>query len=185
MRVLQDVTITAQWTISKYTITFDFWNWTVSSVVLDFNTTIEYPEDIVEREGFTFAGWSPEPEMMPAENITVKVKWTITVPTECVEVTFGKANLTEEEMKKVIEGYVPEGKKFNVAGIESDSEETKIIIRFASTGAAKSFVEVVSASSDANKSGIEKVAFVSGGCSLSTSLTLSTLIYILAYLLSF
>ena len=60
--------------VNQYTIAFDFGNGTVNSVVLDFNETIEYPEEIVEREGFTFAGWFPKPDTMPAENITVKAQ---------------------------------------------------------------------------------------------------------------
>ena len=85
----ENKTLYAKWAINQYTITFDFGNGTVSSVVLDFNATIEYPEDMT-REGFAFNGWTPKPERMPAENITIKAQWGITNPTEYVEIVFSK-----------------------------------------------------------------------------------------------
>ena len=104
----KNLTLYAKWTPNKYTITFDFGNGTVNSVVLGFNETIEYPEEMT-RVGFTFAGWVPKPEAMPAENITVKARWDITKPTEYVEVVFSK-NLTEEEIRDIVKEFVPEGR---------------------------------------------------------------------------
>ena len=49
----QDITLYAKWDINQYAVTFDFGNGTVSSVVLDFDATVEYPEDIAENMGFT------------------------------------------------------------------------------------------------------------------------------------
>ena len=181
----EDIIITAQWTANQYTITFDFKDGTVSSVVLDFNSTIEYPENVSERVGFTFNGWSPKPERMPADDITVKAQWVVTNPTECVEIVFSKKDMSESEARKTIEEFVPEGTEFNSAITEYDSEETTASIRFADKETAKEFVETVIASSDTEKSGIKKVGFVPGGCSLSSSLGLSTLIYLMSYLLFF
>ena len=71
----KDVTVTAQWTINNYTITFVFNNGTENDVrVLNYNETIVYPENVV-KEGHTFNGWSPKPERMPAENVTVTAQW--------------------------------------------------------------------------------------------------------------
>ena len=67
--------IYARWTINNYTLKFNFTNGTVSSITLPFNASIEYPEVISEREGFTFIEWSPRPERMPAKNITAKAQW--------------------------------------------------------------------------------------------------------------
>ena len=61
----------------KYTITFIFDNGKENEVrTLNFNEGIAYPENPT-KEGYTFTGWSPKPERMPAENITVTAKWSI------------------------------------------------------------------------------------------------------------
>ena len=71
----EDITLYAKWVINQYTITFDFGNGTENIIELPFNTIIEYPEDNPEKEGFTFIEWSPRPERMPAENITITAQW--------------------------------------------------------------------------------------------------------------
>ena len=181
-----DHTLYAQWAIkTEYTITFDFGNGTVSSSVLSVDAPIEYPKDIAEREGFTFAGWNPKPERMPAEDITVKAQWTVTNPTECVEVVFSQEGLTEENIRNIVNDFVPEGTKVDVEKVGDESAEgTKAVVKFNDKETAKSFAEAVSASSDA-KSLIKTFAFVAGGCSFSAPLALSTLIYFMAYFLSF
>ena len=73
----------------------------MSSVVLDFNSTIKYPEDMI-KEGFTFTGWHLKPERMPAENIITKASWTIKETTEYVEIVFSK-DLKEDEFRKIFE----------------------------------------------------------------------------------
>ena len=47
----------AKWTINQYTLTFNFGNGTVNNVVLEFNTTIEYPKDLMKK-GYVFKGWN-------------------------------------------------------------------------------------------------------------------------------
>ena len=71
-----DHTLYAHWAINQYTLTFDFDNGTAPEVrMLDFNEVIIYPEDPV-RKGYTFAGWAPQPERMPAEDLTITAQWT-------------------------------------------------------------------------------------------------------------
>ncbi|MDY5948825.1 MAG: InlB B-repeat-containing protein, partial [Oscillospiraceae bacterium] len=74
----EDMTVTAQWTINQYTITFDTdGGSTVNSITQDYDTAITAPENPT-KTGYTFAGWDKEiPATMPAENVTIKAKWTI------------------------------------------------------------------------------------------------------------
>ena len=185
----ENITVKAQWTTeNQFILTFDFGNGTVNSVVLDFNTTINYPEGMT-REGFNFAGWSPNPERMPAENITVKAQWTITSPenpTYSVEIVFSEKDLSEKEIKDIIQEFVPDGTNFTIAKIESESGETTAIIKFTDKETAKSFVETIRASSDDKKSIVKRVEFsydIIG--SFSLPLSLNSLVTFMICLTSF
>ncbi|MBP0955301.1 MAG: InlB B-repeat-containing protein, partial [Oscillospiraceae bacterium] len=71
----ESMTITAQWTVNRYTMTFDD-NGSHSEYVLDYGTNLtEYVPDI-QWEGHTFMGWNPEvPETVPAEDMTFTAVW--------------------------------------------------------------------------------------------------------------
>ena len=72
----ENMTVTAQWEINQYTITFDTNGGSeIAPITQDYGTVITAPE-APEREGYTFIGWDREiPKTMPAENITLKAKW--------------------------------------------------------------------------------------------------------------
>ena len=72
----ENMTVTAQWKINRYTITFDTAGGSeVAPITQDYETAITAPE-APTREGYTFMGWDREiPTTMPAENITLKAKW--------------------------------------------------------------------------------------------------------------
>ena len=74
----EKLTITAQWNINQYTITFDTAGGSkVASITQDYGTTITAPANPT-REGYTFTGWDKEiPKTMPAENVTIKALWKI------------------------------------------------------------------------------------------------------------
>ena len=73
-----DMTITAQWQLNRYTITFDTAGGSeVPSITQDYGTAIT-PPAAPTRTGYTFAGWDKTiPATMPAENITLTARWTV------------------------------------------------------------------------------------------------------------
>ena len=72
----ENMTVTAQWEINRYTITFDTNGGSeIAPITQDYGTAITAPADPT-REGYTFIGWDTEiPTTMPAENITLKARW--------------------------------------------------------------------------------------------------------------
>ena len=99
----ENMTVTAQWEINRYTITFDTAGGSeIAPITQDYGTVITAPE-APEREGYTFIGWDKAiPETMPAENITLKAKWKdIEKPTG--EIIIG-ANKWQEFLNKLTFG---------------------------------------------------------------------------------
>ena len=72
-----DMTITAQWQLNRYTITFDTAGGSeVPSITQDYGTAIT-PPAAPTRTGYTFAGWDKTiPTTMPAGNMTITARWT-------------------------------------------------------------------------------------------------------------
>ena len=72
----ENMTVTAQWEINQYTITFDTAGGSeIAPITQDYGTAITAPADPT-REGYTFIGWDKAiPTTMPAENITLKARW--------------------------------------------------------------------------------------------------------------
>ena len=72
----ENMTVTAQWKINRYTITFDTAGGSeIAPITQEYGTHITAPADPT-REGYTFTGWDREiPTTMPAENITLKARW--------------------------------------------------------------------------------------------------------------
>jgi uncharacterized repeat protein (TIGR02543 family) len=69
-RVTSDITLTAQWEINQYSITFES-HTTPIVINQDFNSAIT-PPNPPEREGYVFTGWSQSiPSQMPAQNLTI------------------------------------------------------------------------------------------------------------------
>ena len=99
----ENMTVTAQWKINRYTITFDTAGGSeITPITQDYGTAITAPE-APTREGYTFMGWDREiPTTMPAENITLKAKWKdIEKPTG--EIVIG-TNKWQEFLNKITVG---------------------------------------------------------------------------------
>ena len=90
----ENITITAQWKINQYTITFDTAGGSeIAPITQDYGTAITAPANPT-REGYAFNGWDKEiPQTMPAENITITAQWKDTEkPTGEISVGTSKWN---------------------------------------------------------------------------------------------
>ena len=99
----ENMTVTAQWEINRYAITFDTAGGSeIAPITQDYGTAIVAPADPT-RDGYTFIGWDTEiPETMPAENMTLKARWKDTEkPTG--EIIIG-ANKWQEFLNKLTFG---------------------------------------------------------------------------------
>ena len=74
----ENLTITAQWMVNQYTITFDTAGGSaVASITQDYGTPVTAPA-APSRIGYTFAGWDKTvPNYMPAENLTITAQWKV------------------------------------------------------------------------------------------------------------
>ena len=73
----EDMTITAQWQVNQYTITFKPENGGEDIVIKqDYGTAITAPANPT-KTGYTFAGWDKTiPTTMPAGDMTITARWT-------------------------------------------------------------------------------------------------------------
>ena len=90
----ENITVTAQWEINRYTITFDTAGGSeIAPITQDYGTNITSPADPT-REGYTFIGWDRDiPVTMPAENITLKARW------KDIEKPTGEIKISENSWK--------------------------------------------------------------------------------------
>jgi len=76
--IISDTTIHAVYTVNQYTISFDTDGGSaIAAITQDYGTAVTAPA-APSKTGYTFSGWEAAiPATMPAENMTVKAKWTI------------------------------------------------------------------------------------------------------------
>ena len=89
----ENVTVTAQWSINQYTVTFNTDGGSaIDPIMQNYGTTINAPADPT-KTGYTFTGWEPElPSAMPAENVTVTAQWRINSYTVTLDPNGGRVS---------------------------------------------------------------------------------------------
>ena len=90
-----DVTITGSFTINSYQLTYIVDGEEYKTERIVYSATIT-PEADLEREGYTFSGWSEIPEQMPSHDVTISGSFTVNSYT--VTFMFGDEVLTTESV---------------------------------------------------------------------------------------
>ena len=123
----ENMTITAQWEINQYTITFDTNGGSeIAPITQDYGTEITAPDNPT-RKGYTFKGWDKEiPETMPAENITVKAQWEINQYTITFDTNGGSeiAPITQDYGTKITAPDNPTRKGYTFRGWDKEIPKT-------------------------------------------------------------
>lgn len=88
----ENMTITAQWSINQYTITFNTAGGSaINPITADYGSAVTAPANPT-REGYTFAGWDAAiPSTMPAQNLTITALWSINQYTITFDTAGGSA----------------------------------------------------------------------------------------------
>ena len=123
----ENITVTAQWEINRYTITFDTAGGSeIAPITQDYGTNITAPANPT-RKGYTFKGWDKEiPETMPAENITVKAQWEINRYTITFDTAGGSeiAPITQDYGTNITAPANPTRKGYTFKGWDKEIPET-------------------------------------------------------------
>ena len=123
----EDMTVTAQWEINQYTITFDTNGGSeIAPITQDYGTKITTPADPT-RKGYTFKGWDKEiPETMPAENMTVKAQWEINQYAITFDTNGGSeiAPITQDYGTEITAPADPTRKGYTFKGWDKEIPET-------------------------------------------------------------
>ena len=103
----EDQTLTAQWTVNRYTLTFDSDGGSeVAPITQDYGTAVTAPV-APTRTGYTFAGWTPAvPETMPAEDQTLTAQWTANQYTVKFDANGGTGTMAAQTHTYNLEQYL-------------------------------------------------------------------------------
>jgi len=93
----QNATYTAQWTVNSYLITFDANGGAGgTSAAMDYGEPLAPPA--VTKDGYTFAGWSPEvPATVPAADTVYTAQWSLNTATVQFDLNGGAGTVPESQ----------------------------------------------------------------------------------------
>ena len=122
-----DMSVTAQWQINKYTITFDTDGGTaIAPITQEYQSAITAPANPT-KEGCTFASWDKEiPGIMPAEDITIKALWTTNKYTITFDTDGGTAisPITQDYQSTITKPSDPTKKGYSFVGWDREIPST-------------------------------------------------------------
>ena len=123
----ENITVKAQWKINQYTIAFDTNGGSeIAPITQDYGTEITAPDNPT-RKGYTFKGWDKEiPEIMPAENMTVKAQWEINQYTITFDTNGGSeiAPITQDYGTEITAPDNPTRKGYTFKGWDKEIPKT-------------------------------------------------------------
>ena len=131
--VAGNMTLTAQWRINQYTITFDTDGGSaIEPITQDYGTAIAAPA-APTKTGYTFAGWDRAiPATMPAENMTIKANWAAcdhansgNKPTCTTDATCTVCGGTIEKLGHDWGDWTPSSNKTHTRTCKTDSTHTE------------------------------------------------------------
>lgn len=129
----EDMTLTAQWRINQYTISFDTDGGSaIAPITQGYGTTINAPA-APTKTGYTFAGWDTEiPTTMPAGDMTLTAHWTAcdhanseNKPTCTADATCTVCGGTIEKLGHDWGDWTPSSNKTHTRTCKKDSTHTE------------------------------------------------------------
>ena len=147
----ENITITAQWTVNKYTVSFDVnggnaLSETESKKQVTYDSPYgDLPE--VTRTGYPFIGWFTENNESITEESIVAISGNHTLHAHWleisskVEIVFSKKDMTQDEIEEVIKQYTDA--KFVIIEVESGADEMRVIVEFIDSVVAQGFINNV------------------------------------------
>ena len=129
----ENMTLTAQWRINQYTITFDTDGGSaIAPITQGYGTAIAAPA-APTKPGYTFAGWDTEiPTTMPAEDLTLTARWTAcnhansgNKPTCTADATCTVCGGTIEKLGHDWGDWTPSSNKTHTRTCKTDSTHTE------------------------------------------------------------